>query len=95
MAPNTAALLREMMVEVVTNGTGTRAAIIDVTVGGKTGTAEVPEQTPTVWFTGFARDGDRRIAVAVVLPDAGIGATGGAMAAPIAKAMMEAFLDLR
>ncbi|MBW3664760.1 MAG: penicillin-binding protein 2 [Actinobacteria bacterium] len=84
--------LADMMVAVVNQGTGTRAQIPGVRVGGKTGTAQVPGQAPTVWFIGFAED---QVAVAVVLPDAGDDATGGANAAPIARAVMEAALELR
>ena len=84
--------LADMMVAVVNQGTGTRAQIPGVRVGGKTGTAQVPDQAPTVWFIGFAED---QVAVAVVLTDGGDDATGGANAAPIARAVMEAALDLR
>ena len=89
VSPRTAQLLTEMMVNAVERGTGRGAVIPGVRVAGKTGTAEVPGQTPTVWFLGFA---DQRVAVAVVLPNAGEGATGGAEAAPIARAVMEAAL---
>ncbi len=92
VSPRTAQLLREMMIGVVEQGTGKAARIPDVRVAGKTGTAEVPGQTSTVWFVGFADD---RVAVAVVLPDAGVDATGGGEAAPIARAVMEAALGLR
>jgi len=92
VTPTTAALLREMMVDVVARGTGSRAAIPGVEVGGKTGTAEDPNATPTAWFVGFAGSD---VAVAVVLPDAGADATGGAVAAPIAQAVMETALGLR
>ena len=84
--------MREMMVGVVSDGTGRAARIPEVEVGGKTGTAQVPGETSTVWFLGFAED---RVAVAVVLPDAGGDATGGGDAAPIAKAVMEAALGIR
>lgn len=90
MSQRTAEQLREMMVDVVENGTGTAAAIDGVTVGGKTGTAENPaDETATAWFVGFAED---QVAVAVVLPDAG-GQGGGAAAAPVARAVMEAALS--
>lgn len=92
VSPRTAQLLREMMVSVVQAGTGQAAAIPGVEVGGKTGTAQIPDRTPTAWFVGFAGDG---VAVAVVLPDAGEGATGGGEAAPIARAVMEAALGRR
>ncbi|MFA9431646.1 peptidoglycan D,D-transpeptidase FtsI family protein [Egicoccus sp. AB-alg2] len=81
--------LRDMMIDVVEDGTGTRAQIDGVTVGGKTGTAQTGG-APTVWFVGFAED---EVAVAVVLPQAGDDATGGQVAAPIARAVMQAALD--
>ncbi len=95
VSQRTAAQLREMMIAAVTTGTGRRAQIADAVVGGKTGTAEVEGQSPTVWFAGFAEVEGRAVAVAVVLPDAGDDATGGVVAAPIAKAVMEAALGLR
>ncbi|HVM19545.1 MAG TPA: penicillin-binding protein 2 [Egibacteraceae bacterium] len=89
--------LQQMMQGVVDNGTGTAAAISGVDVGGKTGTAQVGEgRAPTVWFVGFAPVDDAQVAVAVVLPEGGgVGddATGGAIAAPIARAVMEAALQ--
>ncbi|HEX9766487.1 MAG TPA: penicillin-binding transpeptidase domain-containing protein, partial [Nitriliruptorales bacterium] len=89
VSEQTASLLRSMMLDVVASGTGRRAQIEGVEVGGKTGTASVPDRTPTVWFVGFAGD---QVAVAVVLPDAGERATGGAVAAPIARSVMQAVL---
>ncbi|MDP9405185.1 MAG: penicillin-binding protein 2 [Actinomycetota bacterium] len=96
VSPTTAAALQAMMRGVVTDGSGGNAAIDGVDVAGKTGTAEVgDERNPTVWFVGFAPLDDPRVAVAVVVPDGGdVGseATGGAVAAPIAKAVLEAAL---
>ncbi|MEX1162805.1 MAG: penicillin-binding protein 2 [Nitriliruptor sp.] len=89
VSPRTADQLRQMMISVVENGTGTRAAIDGVEVGGKTGTAQTGGD-PTVWFIGFAEE---RVAVAVVLPNSSQDATGGALAAPIARAVMQAALD--
>jgi len=83
-----AAQLRDMMIDVVADGTGRNARIDGVTVGGKTGTAQTGG-APTVWFVGFA---DQQVAVAVVLPSAGDDDTGGQVAAPIARAVMEAAL---
>jgi penicillin-binding protein A len=89
LSERTAEQLREMMVAAVEDGTGRQAAIAGHRVGGKTGTAENPnEDTPTAWFVGFA---DERVVVAVVVPDAG-GQGGGAVAAPIARQVMEAVL---
>ena len=96
VSQETARALQEMMRGVVTDGSGRGAAIDGVDVAGKTGTAQTGEgQNPTVWFVGFAPYDDPEIAVAVVVPDggdAGSEATGGAVAAPIARQVMEAAL---
>jgi peptidoglycan glycosyltransferase len=83
----------------VDNGTGRAAAIDGVRVAGKTGTAETGDgRAPDNWFVGFAPADNPTIAVAVLVEnggaqgDAGKEATGGIVAAPIAKAVMEAAL---
>jgi peptidoglycan glycosyltransferase len=67
-----------------------------VAVGGKTGTAQSdPKRKPFAWFTSFAPVGDPKVAVAVIVEDADIprnDIAGGRIAAPIAKAVMEAAL---
>jgi penicillin-binding protein A len=92
-----AALLTAMMIEVVEGGTGTAARISGVSVAGKTGTAQHGEGAdPHAWFVSFAPAEDPQIAVAVIVLDGGsLGseATGGALAAPIARAVMEAALN--
>jgi peptidoglycan glycosyltransferase len=96
VSPSVAAQLTAMMVGVVQHGTGTRAQIANVTVAGKTGTAQHgPGAAPHAWFIGFAPAVHPVVAVAVVVEDGGsLGsdATGGKLAAPIAKAVMEAVL---
>lgn len=89
----TARTLRNMMVSVVDDGTGTNAQIGGVEVAGKTGTAQTGEdRPPTVWFTGFAPAGEPEVAVAVVVADGESDATGGGVAAPIARQVMAAAL---
>ena len=92
LSSENAAALREMMVSVVQQGTGRRAQIPGVTVGGKTGTARSSnDRRPYAWFTAWA--GDPKVAVCVFIEDAEIPATdiaGGTLAAPIAKAVIEA-----
>ncbi|MQA86247.1 MAG: penicillin-binding protein 2 [Streptosporangiales bacterium] len=96
VSPEVAGQLTEMMKSVVAAGTGTSAQIPGVEVAGKTGTAQhAPGEPPHAWFTGFAPAGDPEVAVAVVVESGGnMGseATGGQVAAPIAKAVMEAVM---
>ena len=96
ISTTTATALRDMMVEVVADGTGTSAQISGVTVAGKSGTAETTEEAaPHAWFTAFAPAENPRIAVAVIVENggsAGSEATGGRVAAPIARAVIEAAL---
>jgi peptidoglycan glycosyltransferase len=92
--PTTARDVGEMMVRAVEGGTGTAAQIPGFRVGGKTGTAETGvEGRNTTWFIAFGgREGERpRVAIAVVLENQA--STGGATAAPIARAVMQALLS--
>jgi penicillin-binding protein A len=93
MKPETAAQLTEMMSDVVNEGTGTAAALSDVQVAGKTGTAEVSNATLNqVWFIAFAPVESPRYAIAVTLEDQPIGTSGGANAAPLAAQVLENLL---
>ena len=96
MKPENAKILRDMMVNVVNSGTGSNARIPGVSVGGKTGTAEnAPGESAHAWFVSLAPADGAQIAVAVVLENGG-GATevsGNALAAPIARAVMQAVLQ--
>jgi penicillin-binding protein A len=92
-----ASTVRDMMIGVVSGGTGTAAALPGVTVAGKTGTAELVEThggTPDpkntdAWFVAFAPAGQPKVAVAVMLVGAG---AGGAAAAPVARRVLQAAL---
>jgi peptidoglycan glycosyltransferase len=97
--------LQSMMEGVVTapEGTGHPAAINGVVVGGKTGTADTgrklkngQDEPPHAWFIGYAMvNGVPKIAVAVLIENGGVAGnetTGGEAAAPVAKAVMEAYL---
>jgi peptidoglycan glycosyltransferase len=88
----TATTLKDMMIDVVDNGTGRPAAIRSLRgeMGGKTGTAQtgIEGQAPHVWFIAFAPG----IAVAVVVENGGNladAATGGKVAGPIAQALIQ------
>ncbi len=93
--------LTELMVGVVTGGTGTAGAISEAQVAGKTGTAELgpkpgeedaenPEQRKNAWFAAFAPAEGGKLAVGVLLIEAE--AAGGEVAAPAASAVLSAGL---
>ncbi|RBY75887.1 penicillin-binding protein 2 [Blastococcus sp. TF02-09] len=82
--------LTEMMNSVVANGSGRNARISGVQVAGKTGTAE-NEGPDHNWFIGFAPADDPQIAVAVFVRNGG--GTGGDTSAPIARSVIQAYLD--
>jgi penicillin-binding protein A len=90
--PQTAAELTTMMIAAVQGGTGTAAQIPGIQVAGKTGTAETGvDNVYTAWFVCFAPADNPQIAVAVVL-EKQLNGFGGAVSAPIAKAVMQALL---
>jgi peptidoglycan glycosyltransferase len=93
LKPETAAAIRDMMVQVVQRGTGTAAQIPGVTVAGKTGTAELATGSNVydAWFIFFAPAENPVVAGAVVVENQPNG-FGGAVAAPIARAIMQAIL---
>jgi penicillin-binding protein A len=99
ISSETAAELTTAMEGVVSEGTGTNAAISGVSVAGKTGTAETPgneacgggEEENQAWFIGFAPAEDPKIAIA-----ASVECTeqfGNDVAAPIFRDVAEAILN--
>ena len=88
----TAAAINLMMQGVVQSGTGTAAQIPGVKVAGKTGTAETAEHNVyTAWFIFFAPADNPTIAGAIAVEHQ-LNGFGGAIAAPIAKQLMQALL---
>lgn len=83
-----AALIKSYMKNVVTSGTGRRAAVSGKRVCGKTGTAEVDGQKqPNAWFIGFLDEPQYPYAICIVVMDAG---GGGSVAAPLAGKIFSA-----
>lgn len=96
ISPETAAQLTDLLVSTVANGTANPAAIPNVDVAGKTGTAQrgIEGAAPYGWFTSFAPAQDAEVAVAVMIEEApGREIAGGQLGGPIAKAVMEAVLQ--
>ncbi len=82
-------LTAQGMHQVMTNGTGRWYNIDSLQMCGKTGTAQNPHGKDHAIFIGFAPMDNPKIAVAVVVENAGFGST---WAAPIASLMMEQYL---
>ncbi|HET8976169.1 MAG TPA: penicillin-binding transpeptidase domain-containing protein [Solirubrobacterales bacterium] len=101
-----ARVLNGLMRAVVTQGTGSAAALPNVQVAGKTGTAEIgprpgvaapppgsadeQELIVDAWFIAFAPARKPKLAVAVTITDAS--GDGGTVAAPIAREIFAAAL---
>jgi peptidoglycan glycosyltransferase len=99
ISPQTSETLTQLMVSVVESGTGTGARIAGIKVAGKTGTAQTGREgeAPHAWFIAFAPADAPRIAVAVIVEnggDLGNDATGGRLAAPIAKRVIETYREV-
>jgi cell division protein FtsI/penicillin-binding protein 2 len=97
MSSKIAGELTDLMIGVVTSGTGTAGAIPEAQVAGKTGTAELgpepgeenspnPVQIKDAWFSAFAPAEKAKLAIGVLLIDAG--AAGGEVAAPAAAQVL-------
>ena len=92
MKPSTAATLNKMMQAVITGGTATGVQIPGITWAGKTGTAETNQNgVYDAWFIFFAPADHPKVAGAVVIEHS-VGGFGGAVAAPIAKQLVQAIL---
>ncbi|MGH7916669.1 MAG: penicillin-binding transpeptidase domain-containing protein, partial [Candidatus Binataceae bacterium] len=106
--PQTLALVRDAMADVVNapDGTGKTARLPNVTVCGKTGTAQVVKEAQGVrvkesalpekyrdhgWFIAFAPEHDPKIAIACIVEHAG---HGGSTAGPVVKAVMQRYFEL-
>jgi penicillin-binding protein 2 len=95
LKPETLELLRQGMLRVVDEGTGKAARVRGVQVAGKTGTAQVVKKEAGTsgqtkdhgWFVAFAPYTNPEIAIVVIAEHAGF---GGVVAAPVARAVLEA-----
>ena len=83
---STAQELQQMMQAVVAGGTGQRAQVAGLTIGGKTGTAQSDNvRAPYAWFVGYAAELHVAVCVFVENSSTNEDQSGGATAAPIFK----------
>jgi len=82
--------MTNLMEAVVDEGTATKLDTESYNVAGKTGSAEFGSQKGDshAWFVGFTTDDEDSIVVCVLLEGAG---SGGAVAAPVAKKIFDAY----
>jgi penicillin-binding protein 2 len=87
-------LVRRGMYDVVNTpgGTANNAQIPGVKVAGKTGTAQNPHGRDHSWFISFAPYDNPKIALAVIVENAGFGST---VAAPIARKLIAEYLGVK
>lgn len=83
-------LMAQAMQKVVDDGTGRFSHIPGISMGGKTGTVQNPHGENHSVFIAFAPVEDPKIAISVVVENAGYGST---WAAPIASLMIEKYLS--
>ncbi len=83
-------IIRKAMYKVVNGaGTATNIKMPDIEIAGKTGTAQNPHGEDHAIFIGFAPYKNPKIAIAVIVENAGFGSVN---AAPIAKDIIMAYL---
>lgn len=83
-------IVKEGMFLVVNgSGTATHIKMPDIKISGKTGTAQNPHGKDHALFVGYAPSDNPKIAFAIIIENVGF---GGTHAAPIAKALVEAYL---
>jgi len=92
MEPQEAQTLKEMMANVVEEGTASKLKGLSYTAAGKTGSAEfgTVKGDSHAWFTGFAPAQEPEICVTIIIEGAG---AGGDYAVPIAKRIFDAYFQ--
>ena len=78
--------VKDLMINVVRNGNGSKAYSKGLKIAGKTGTAENSSGKDHAWFVGFAPASDPKFAIAVIVEQTE--GYGGTVAAPIARDLL-------
>ncbi len=92
MKQQEAQILKDLMKDVVEEGTASRLKGLSYTAAGKTGSAEYGtiKGESHAWFTGFAPAEEPQVCVTIIIEGAG---AGGDYAVPIAKRIFDAYFE--
>lgn len=92
ISPQNLAILLKALVGVIADqhGTARSVALKNITVAGKTGTAQNPHGEDHAWFACFAPAESPELALAVIVENAG---HGGSIAAPVAKRILDKYFE--
>ena len=92
MSEEESAILRQLMTDVVQEGTASKLKGLEYTAAGKTGSAEYNniKGDSHAWFTGFAPAEDPDVCVTIIVEGAG---SGGDYAVPIARRIFDAYFS--
>ena len=90
MTAEVAAKMREMMRDVVKEGTAAKLSSRPYNPCGKTGSAEIVtgESVSHAWFTGFAPEENPKVAITVIVEGAG---SGGVSAVPVVRSVLDEY----
>ncbi len=99
ISEKTSARMRQLLVDVVKNGTGVNARLNSLTVGGKTGTSQklidgkYSKEDYNSSFVGFFPADNPKIVCLILVNSPEIGRYGGSVAAPIFKDIAEKIIN--
>ncbi len=85
-------IVKEGLRDTILKGTGWRANVKELSIAGKTGTAQNPQGETHAWFMGFAPYENPEVCITIFIENGG---EGGEAAAPIARAMLEKYFNIQ
>ncbi len=91
ISANTFQLIQKGLRATILEGTGWQANTKELSLAGKTGTAQNPQGESHAWFVGFAPLEKPEVCITVFVENGG---EGGEVAAPLAREMLEKYFNL-
>jgi len=92
ISPENIKIIKDALIDVVKYGTGGAAQVYEVSVAGKTGTAQNPPNPDHAWFAGYAPADNPEVVFCVIVENAG---KGSSVAAPIVGELMSKYFELK